>query len=246
MNFDNIEDMGCKIFDVLNGTYYGMDESERGPMLYVVCSIFGSMNYHPQRAKDCDVLVIVPPALMSHVDTDNFHEWTYRGLPIDCKIATLSSLDVCESIELVSVIYDDQKSVMISKPTVSTQMSHSIENFYKVAKNKMNTKPRVRSEVSKKCSNSFVKAKKKLLVEKDYDPYISMKSLWHSIRMYDFASQYAKHGKVEDFGSCSELFDEIQRDYETHDDSEILELITSKYKPKQNRAASVFKLYFPK
>lgn len=246
MDFDNIDDLGVEIFKAVRETYYDMEASKRGPLLYSLCSVFGSLNYAPERAKDCDILVMVPPAMTEAVKKEDFGAYTYKGLSVDYKITCITSLDVCEAIELASVINDESKSSLWSKPTIDTQMPLKIENFYKVVKNKMNDKSVVRREVSKKCSNSFVKAKKKLLVEKDFDPYVSMKSLWHSIRMYEFANQFAKAGEVYDFESCNKLFEEIRQDYENHSVHDMLELITSKYKPKQNRVASVFKLNFPK
>lgn len=246
MDFDNIEDLGIKLFEQVHEAYHAMEERERAPMMYLMCSIFGSMNYAPERAKDCDILLVIPPAMTADIKKEELEVHTYRGLPIEYKITSMMSLDVCEAIEVVSVIHDETKSFLRSVPTLSAPSKCAMNNFYVVAKNKMKDKSIVRREVSAKCSNSFVKAKKKLLVEKDFDPYISMKSLWHSIRMYEFASQFAKDGVVYDFEACNDLFDEIQRDYNEHSIEEMLGLITSKYKPIQNKAATKFKLYYPK
>lgn len=65
---------------------------------------------------------------------------------------------------------------------------------------------KIRREFSHEASNSFVKCKKKLTVEKDYNPYIGKKSLFHSLRIlmfgifllnngylkYDIANKYYK------------------------------------------------------
>lgn len=45
---------------------------------------------------------------------------------------------------------------------------------------------KIRREFSREASNSFVKCKKKLTVEKDYNPYIAKKSLFHSLRILMF------------------------------------------------------------
>jgi len=106
-------------------------------------------------------------------------------------------------------------------------------------------KQKVRHSISQKCSNSFVKAKKKLTVEKDYDRYSSMKSLYHSIRMSVFAYHYAKDGIIKP-SVCSNLYKEITEDYENHSDEEVLELINTKYKGIYNEKMRLFRLFYPK
>lgn len=69
---------------------------------------------------------------------------------------------------------------------------------------------KLRESVSSICSNSWVKAKKKLTVEKDYNPRIAQKSLWHSMRLYMFGIQIAKTGKIYDFQEANPLWDEIK------------------------------------
>lgn len=64
-------------------------------------------------------------------------------------------------------------------------------------------KHKLHCECSKKASNSFVKAKKKI---KDGHIYIGQKSLFHSIRIIDFAIQIIKHGKIVDYSSQSQIF----------------------------------------
>lgn len=65
---------------------------------------------------------------------------------------------------------------------------------------------KLRASISAVCSNSWVKAKKKLTVEKDFDFRKAIKSLFHSIRIYDFGSQIAKRGKIVDYSSCNDLW----------------------------------------
>lgn len=95
-------------------------------------------------------------------------------------------------------------------------------------------------------SNAFVKAKKKLTVSEDYNRYVSMKSLFHSLRILRFGTQIAIHGHIVEFSECQWLFREIQRDYEANSDEDVLELIKSKYKRLQNEYATTFRKYAPK
>ncbi|ASV44420.1 hypothetical protein PBI_SCTP2_405 [Salicola phage SCTP-2] len=105
----------------------------------------------------------------------------------------------------------------------------------------------LRSSISSKASNSFVKAKKKLTVDKDYDFYCSMKSLFHAIRIYDFGKQLAEYGYIHNFESCNDIFYNIQRDYNSCINTEqILKVIDNVYKPTYNQYASEFRKVCPK
>ena len=68
-------------------------------------------------------------------------------------------------------------------------------------------KESLRSSCSKKSSNSWVKAKKKLTVSDS--PYIGKKSLFHSLRILDFAIQIAKNGKIVDYAESNRYWDKI-------------------------------------
>lgn len=94
-------------------------------------------------------------------------------------------------------------------------------------------------------SNSFSKAKKKLKVEKDYDRYASMKSLFHCIRIPIFGTQIAKNGFISNFREANDIFHEIVNDY-NKTDGEVLELIGSKYKKIRNEVSTEFRKYAPK
>jgi len=69
--------------------------------------------------------------------------------------------------------------------------------------------PLLRCSISQKASNSFVKAKKKMTVEKDYNPYIGKKSLFHSLRIIKFGIQIAKYGKIVDYSEANKYWNEI-------------------------------------
>lgn len=100
---------------------------------------------------------------------------------------------------------------------------------------------KLRESISSVCSNSWVKAKKKFLIEKDYDVYKGKKSLFHSIRIYDFGCQIAEYGKIVDFESCKDLWFEIY-----NDTSEDYEHYKEKYKPLYNSYHSKFVKLAPK
>lgn len=97
----------------------------------------------------------------------------------------------------------------------------------------------LRNSISQKSSNSWVKAKKKFIVEKDYAPYIGQKSAWHAIRMLEFGTQIAKHGRIIDYTTENNLLKEILK-YDKWED------IDSKFRKQYNETASVFRQYAPK
>lgn len=96
---------------------------------------------------------------------------------------------------------------------------------------------RLRDSCSQKSSNSWVKAKKKLLVENE--TYIAQKSLFHSLRILNFAIQIATTGKLSNFDS-KPLWNEVNSlplDWEKW---------ASHFKPIYNSLKSEFKKIAPK
>lgn len=67
---------------------------------------------------------------------------------------------------------------------------------------------KIRESFSKKASHSWVKAKKK--IEKENEVYKGQKSIFHSLRILDFAIQILKHGKIINYGSSNHLWDKIK------------------------------------
>ena len=68
---------------------------------------------------------------------------------------------------------------------------------------------KVRESISATVSNSWAKANKKLNVEKDLNPHIAKKSLWHCFRILMYGIQVCKLGKIVDFKEANYLYDEI-------------------------------------
>lgn len=98
-------------------------------------------------------------------------------------------------------------------------------------------KEKIRSNFSAKASNSWVKCKKKLTVEKDYNPYIGKKSLWHSLRLIRFGIQILKYGKITDYSELNYLYKEI-----AFNESNDWEYYKSKYQPLYNSYKTEFRL----
>lgn len=99
-------------------------------------------------------------------------------------------------------------------------------------------KGRLRNAISAKCSNSWVKAKKKLIVEKDYNPYIAKKSLYHAFRIINFGWQIGKYKMIFYY-----KFNMLPEILAMPDDWDLLK---AKYQSKFNYAISEFRKICPK
>lgn len=75
---------------------------------------------------------------------------------------------------------------------------------------------KLRDSISKKSSNSWVKAKKKMIIEKDFDMRVAKKSLFHSIRILDYAIQIISTGELYDYQSCNILWNTINNNSSTN------------------------------
>lgn len=95
--------------------------------------------------------------------------------------------------------------------------------------------PTLRSSISAICNNSYAKAKKKLIVKKDYDFYKAMKSLFHSIRIFEFGKQVAVFGKITNYQACNHIWHMINKETSTD-----WNYYHAKYKPIWNEYHSSF------
>lgn len=96
---------------------------------------------------------------------------------------------------------------------------------------------KVREQFSRTASNSWVKCKKKLTVEKDYNPRVGKKSLWHSLRIINFGIQILCTGRISDYDTLNYLYDEI-----VNNDLNQWEYYYNKYKVLYNNMKSQFRL----
>ncbi len=96
----------------------------------------------------------------------------------------------------------------------------------------------LRKSVSAKSNHSYSKAHKKLTVEKDLDIYVGQKSLFHSIRMLDFALQIVNHGRIQNFTNSNHYWYQIKT---ISDWSELKE----KFKPVLNQLNSELRKKVP-
>jgi len=100
---------------------------------------------------------------------------------------------------------------------------------------------KLRESFARKSSNSWAKANKKLSIEKDFNPYIAKKSLFHSFRILYFGIQIALYGKIVDYQEANWLYYEIM-----NNPSEKWEDYKQKYQPLYNEIRSKFREVCPK
>ena len=70
---------------------------------------------------------------------------------------------------------------------------------------------KLRTNFSKTASNSYVKCKKKLTIEKDFNPRVAKKSMFHAIRILDFGYQIAKFRTIIDYSSCNKILKKLNK-----------------------------------
>lgn len=103
---------------------------------------------------------------------------------------------------------------------------------------------KLRQSISSIVSNAWAKCHKKLTVEKDYDFYRGLKSLFHCLRLLDFGIQIATYGKIVNYASANHYWEDLW-------DNDIVpshkwEDYKAKYQPKLNRLKSEFVKLCPK
>lgn len=104
----------------------------------------------------------------------------------------------------------------------------------------------LRINISTITSNSYQKCKKKLTIMGDYDKYLAVKSMFHSLRILDYGIQIATNGEIKDYSSMNYVMEDLMKISEKSDYIELWNLIETKYKKIFNNKASIFKQLCPK
>jgi hypothetical protein len=107
-------------------------------------------------------------------------------------------------------------------------------------------KQQLRVSISTICSNSWQKGKKKLTVMGDYEPYLAIKSIFHSLRILDFGIQIALHNKIINYSSSNFIFTDLLKLSEQYQREELWNVIDTKYRKLFNSRTTEFKLLCPK
>ena len=151
---------------------------------------YGSIVYgtYNKETSDVDYVVIIP-------DASNFPEQAYIEKEQFNIFKESNWLKMCQNAAITAVETYFLDNKFIIKENHKYEVNLTTEN--------------IRREFSAVASNSFVKAKKKLIVEKDFEPYIAKKSLWHSLRLLMFEKQLLSEGKIYNYQEANYFYEDI-------------------------------------
>lgn len=197
---------------------------------------YGSQVYKNKQSEDYDFMVVVE----SPFAEKTIHNRSDIDITIVDKHTFLEKCELNYVRELELLFTPDNVDNYYSTPEFKSEI-------FCLRKNVLNPNF-MRTQFSQKTSNSYVKAKKKIILNDDYDYMVSLKSLWHSIRILDFGKQLLEKGNI-DFSSMNDLYKEIENDYKMlhyEDKEEMWNKIHEKYKPIFNEKHSELKKLCPK
>lgn len=107
-------------------------------------------------------------------------------------------------------------------------------------------KAKLRVSISTVTNGAWVKGKKKLTVMADYDKYLAIKSLFHSIRILGIGIQIATHGRIIDYSEYNWFLKDLLKLGEQYEHHELWDVIDSKYRSFYNKLNTEFKILCPK
>lgn len=189
---------------------------------------YGSVVYQNKKPSDFDFIIVS--------DNDYFQE-KYNHKGVDIEISNFSKDGFLEKLHQHDISILECLLINHSQQYQSPEFTTMLNGF-SINKNAL------RDSISQKSSNSYVKAKKKLIIDEDFDLNVSLKSLWHSLRMVDFGIQIAKDGKITNPHSSNNYYDQISKDYLLYNND--WSKLHEKYKPIQNKLLSDFRILCPK
>lgn len=121
------------------------------------------------------------------------------------------------------------EKLMVYNPQKQAEYKEYFKSVYNPQK--------LRESLSKKASNSWVKGKKKIVVEKDYNWRVAIKSIFHAIRILNYGWQIAvTGGNIFAFGMVNEVYFRLKQIPEGTDYS----VLKKEFQPIYNRYHSEF------
>ncbi len=206
----------------------------KDPILAVIP--YGSAIYGNKESIDFDAMIIVDSKevyiqntdVKSHYDFFVIDKYSFKNNVINNQVKELELIHT--PLDKITFLHSDFLEEFNSYKSIPIKRELIRENF------------------SQLTSNSYVKAKKKLILEKDFDEMVSLKSLWHSIRLLDFATQIINKNSI-DYTTCNHLYNNIIEDYSNTrhlTKEEQWNFLHQKYRPIYNEYHSKLKLLCPK
>lgn len=185
---------------------------------------YGSAVYKNKTPDDYDFIIVSSETFQKKLVIDG----------LDCEISSYTKADFLQKLE--------EHDIAILE-CLFINHEHFINEIQETKSFKINLS-KLREGISQKSSNSYVKAKKKLIIQDDFNEQVSLKSLWHSLRIADYGRQLSIFGFINEKESMNAYYDEINKDYAVFEND--WSLIHTKYKPIHNAIMSVFRAQCPK
>ena len=208
---------------------------------HIICSFpYGSVTYgiKPTEHSDIDIVAIVNDSMdFSMYCNEIYEEKTKtningRDIEIDAQYIRESKfIEMIKNHHIIAL-----ESLWLPK--------EMINGTYDYAKYFELDKWKLRQTISSIVSNAWAKCHKKLTVEKDYDFYRGLKSLFHCLRLLVFGIQIATYGKITDYSEANHYWEDMW-------DKNIVpshkwEDYKAMYQPELNRLKSEFVKLCPK
>lgn len=204
---------------------------------HTICSFgYGSVIYGTVTSmSDVDVVVIVDDSLDFSEYVNSIYEIKENNNGIEFDTQYINESHFIEMVKNHNILA--LESLWLPENTMELSK-------YKYHKYFTLDKWKLRQSISAVASNAWAKCHKKLTVEKDYDFYRGLKSLFHSLRVIIFGIQIAKYGKIVDYSEANYIW----RDLWENDicPSHKWEDYKSKYQPVMNALRSEFVKLCPK
>lgn len=185
---------------------------------------YGSAVYGNKMPDDYDFIIVSESSFQKQIVIDGFN----------CEISSYTKSEFLNNLEQHDIAA--LECLFISHDFVVNEIQETKD--FKIVLSKL------REGVSQKSSNSYVKAKKKIILTEDFNEQVSLKSLWHSLRIADYGRQLAVHGFIKEKESVNAFYEKINHDYALFKND--WTLIHQKYKPIHNSIMSVFREHCPK
>lgn len=201
----------------------------------------GSTVYGTNNEKsDVDIVIVVPDKYSDFLDKFPKGIYQYSPKNLNSELYVTPDFEYITKSNYIKLIKEFDIMAIESIFLKPQKIIQGLPSEYAVYFNK-NDKWGIRQSFTSVASNSLVKAHKKMTVEKDLDIYCGQKSLFHSLRILDFACQLCEYGEIKNYSSCNKYWFEI-KDVE----NPTWEYYKEKYKPIYNSLRSKLVLLAPK
>lgn len=181
-------------------------------------SLYGTYNLNPEHPSDYDKIII----------TDEFFKSPDVNVHVFTPKQYQTALDNCDiqAMETYFSEYEGKPDLRMFRFTLKPN--------------------KLRTSISTIASNSWVKGKKKLIVAADYDKWLGIKSIYHSLRILTYGIQVASSGKIFDYTSTSYILEDLIKMGTQVEREDLWLAIDTKYRKLFNSLSSDFKKLAPK